>query len=605
MRRRSSSRPLIPLVIAGAALAGASVAPPAVADVNDFDYSSWDAVYDVRLDEDGRSVAHVTETLVAAFPETDQNRGIVYGLATEYEGASLETEVLSVRDAQGANVVYELDEDDGLLYILTGTDDYVYGENTYVIEYELRDVMITAEDTNSDEFYWNLLPTENTQGIEQFSAEIRFDEALSSALTGSAACYEGARRSTARCTLDGPRIDGGQAVFSVESGERAPGYGATVAIGFDPGTVTQPPARLPNVVTDAVPVALGIGAFGASLASLGLVFARQRARRKSTGIVVAQYEVPADLPPLIAAPLVPGSRHAVPAEIVHLAVGGMIRIEEVPAENPDTDEATPRLRRMKENAAAPDQLDSAAMKALFEGVGNDQPLDVASDDEAFAARMNKLESKGTAALISRGYATKERVRSAGVVQWVAVVLAGIGVALSIWGIASGRVSARVGLVVAAIAAVLVLVGCIIAFSKHQMLTQKGALAAEHLAGVKEFIRVAEADRLRMLQSYTGAERRADGEVDVLHLYERLLPYAILFGQEKEWGAVLESAYASRATTAAWFGSGYDPFLASRIVLFSSSMQSASTYTSVSSSSGGSMGGGFSGGGGGGGFSGGR
>lgn len=603
MRRRSLSRPLIPLVIATAAFAGTAIATPAAADVDDFDYASWDVVYDVGLDENGRSVTHVTETLIAAFPETDQNKGIVRGLATEYEGASLDTEVLSVRDETGGNVVYELDEDDGLLYVLTGTDDYVYGETTYVIEYELHDVMIAAEDTKSDEFYWNLLPLESTQAIREFSAEIRFDAELSAALTGSAACYEGESGSTTRCTMDGPRTEDGQAIFTVASGERAPGYGATVAIGFDAGTVTQPASRTPNVVTDTVPIALGIGATLASFASFGMVLARQRARRKASGIVVAQYEVPDDLPPLVAGPLVPGSRHAVPAEIVHLAVRGMLRIEQGPSEG--SEELAPRLRRLQENSAAPDQLDATAMKALFEGVGADGSLDVPSEDDAFSERMSKLESKGKAALVSRGLAAKERVRSAGFVQWIAIALAVAGLGLSIWGIATGRVSARAGLVVILIATVLVLVGTLLAFTKHQMLTPKGALAAEHLAGVKEFIRVAEADRLRMLQSYTGAERRADGTVDVIHLYERLLPYAILFGHEKEWGSVLESSYASANTTAAWFGSGTDPFLASRILLFSSSMQSASTYTSVSSSAGGSMGGGFSGGGGGGGFSGGR
>ena len=40
---------------------------------------------------------------------------------------------------------------------------------------------------------------------------------------------------------------------------------------------------------------------------------------------------------------------------------------------------------------------------------------------------------------------------------------------------------------------------------------------DDLAGVREFIRVAEEDRLRMLQSYSGAERRQDGSVNVVVL----------------------------------------------------------------------------------------
>src|SRR6478736_3842279 len=52
--------------------------------VDDFSYSSWDAVYEIGLDDDGRARMHVTETLVARFPDFDQNHGIVRGLVTAY-----------------------------------------------------------------------------------------------------------------------------------------------------------------------------------------------------------------------------------------------------------------------------------------------------------------------------------------------------------------------------------------------------------------------------------------------------------------------------------------------------------------------------------------
>lgn len=140
--------------------------PAAAADVDDFSYSSWDAVYEIGLDDEGRARMRVTETLVADFPDFDQNHGIVRGLVTSYEGASTETSVLSVTDENGADVPYETDEEDGLLYVLTGNDDdFVRGLTTYVIEYEMRDVILaTAPSAGSsappaDEFYWDLLPS--------------------------------------------------------------------------------------------------------------------------------------------------------------------------------------------------------------------------------------------------------------------------------------------------------------------------------------------------------------------------------------------------------------------------------------------------------------
>ncbi|GAA1814135.1 hypothetical protein [Agromyces neolithicus] len=96
---------------------------------------------------------------------------------------------------------------------------------------------------------------------------------------------------------------------------------------------------------------------------------------------------------------------------------------------------------------------------------------------------------------------------------------------------------------------------------------------EHLAGLREYIALAEADRLRVLQSPSGAELRADvpgatisaghgsggstraagptatahpadtappvGPLARFHLHERLLPYAVLFGLEREWIAKLK------------------------------------------------------------------
>lgn len=107
---------------------------------------------------------------------------------------------------------------------------------------------------------------------------------------------------------------------------------------------------------------------------------------------------------------------------------------------------------------------------------------------------------------------------------------------------------------------------------------------EHLAGLRQYIRLAEAERLRVLQSPSGAELRATdaspaaprsaatpsaaggtlpapgptptatsatappiephaapaaAPVARFHLHERLLPYAVLFGLEREWIAKLK------------------------------------------------------------------
>lgn len=590
-----------------------SVRPAASQDVDDFSYAFWDAVYDVGVDDEGRARAHVTETLVARFPEYDQNRGIVRGLPTTYEGASIDTRVLSVKDEEGADVPYETDEEDGLLLVLTGNDDYVQGLTTYVIEYEMRDVILAADASRGsrgegsgapavDEFYWDLLPLDSTQPIERFRADITFDAALSDRLTGSTRCYTGVSGSTDECELKGPSIDGDRAVFRVESGERAAGDGVTVAIGFEAGTVVQPAARTPDPITDTVPLAAAIGAAALSVGAWATVWGFRRRRRIATGVVVAQYEVPDSLPPLLAAAIVPGARDVIPAEIVHLAVRGALRIEE--GGSPQN----PRLRRIT-GSRIPDQLDVEALDALFLRANDGGVIDVPSASEAFAQRMASLEQAGKHAAKTRGLTAIARSRAAVLVQWCAIAVALVGLALAIWGVASGRLSAIPALVAVSFGVVLVIIAGFYSFAKHTVLTPDGARELEYLQGVKEFIRVADADRLRMLQSYSGAERRPDGGADVIHVYERLLPYAMLFGLEKEWGDVLEQAYLREQRGPGWIGDPTAPYLGVYLSSFTASSHAAATYTSpsagTSSSSGGSFGGGFSGGGGGGGFSGGR
>jgi uncharacterized membrane protein YgcG len=135
-------------------------------------------------------------------------------------------------------------------------------------------------------------------------------------------------------------------------------------------------------------------------------------------------------------------------------------------------------------------------------------------------------------------------------------------------------------------------------------TARGAEVRDHLTGLELYIHLAEADRLRMLQSPEGALRERNestGDTDVLKVYEALLPYAVLFGLEKEWSVELSRYYTERSPD--WYsGSGAfnGAIFASSIASMSDSIASSYTGSASSSSRGGSGGGGSSGGGGGGG-----
>ena len=136
-------------------------------------------------------------------------------------------------------------------------------------------------------------------------------------------------------------------------------------------------------------------------------------------------------------------------------------------------------------------------------------------------------------------------------------------------------------------------------------TEEGIKLSKYLDGLKLYIKMAEADRIKFLQSVPNADVSHDG---IVKLYEKLLPYAALFGLEKSWMETMQEYYNfSDTTTPNWIDAGVTYSVLHSIS--SSSINHATSYTSSSSggggwssssSSSGGGGGGSSGGGGGGG-----
>jgi len=82
--------------------------------------------------------------------------------------------------------------------------------------------------------------------------------------------------------------------------------------------------------------------------------------------------------------------------------------------------------------------------------------------------------------------------------------------------------------------------------RQRKLTDKGADLQRYLLGLREFMNVSEADRIKMMQSPNGAEKVGaivgGNKVKLIKLYEQLLPFASIFGIEKKWGQTLQVYY---------------------------------------------------------------
>ncbi|MFT7711719.1 DUF2207 domain-containing protein [Clavibacter tessellarius] len=565
------------------------LAAPAHADVDDFSFRSFDAVYRLSADADGRSVLRTTETLVAEFPDRDQNRGIRRELVRDYDGHPTGLRVLSVTDGSGAPRAFDTESEDGATVLTIADDGFVRGEQTYVVDYEQRDVTRSFADTDADEFYWDVNGLGWAQPFERVTATVEIAPELLDRLTG------GADAAAGPAGADGPaditRTDTG---FTATATDLGPRENLSLSIGFERGTFT---ARDSSFLAAPWPSLSLAGALLAVAAAVGAVVLRRRrlSDAPGRGTIVAEYDPPEGVGLLVSAVVSGSAARATTALLLDLAVRGAVRV----LERDGTGKPSFALE-LVDPSRVTDPDERGFVAAVFgDGAGAGTVTDLKRTDAHAATRIQKVMASVRKRTLADGLRRPLPVTAIVLL----LVAASIGMAAAIAFAVLSLVDAYGGPIVIAflVAAVLALGATIVALVKHP-LTERGVALRDHLRGLEEFIRLAEADRIRMLQSPEGA-LRADlprDDRDMLRLTEELLPYAALFGQEREWGDELGRRYEHQRREPVWY-SGSTPFAPA---VFASSLGSVSSSMggaySGSSTSGGSTGGTTSGGGGGGG-----
>jgi uncharacterized membrane protein YgcG len=580
------------------------------ADEEDFTFESFHADMILSRDDDGHAELAVTETLVARFPQDEeQNRGIIRAIPDDYDGVPLHTEVLSVTDAQGDAVPFELSEDDGFLEVATGDDSFVFGSQTYVISYTQRDTIRAFDDTDADEFQRDINGTGWEQPFARVSTSLTLEPDLVAELTGNAACYRGEEGSRDTCDIE--RVEeNGSAVFRASTPNLESEEGLTIVVGFERGTFVPGEVErnaVEQFAFDATP-AVQAGSIAAIVLSVAAAIAALLGRRQSRdargrGVIVPEYEAPSGLTVMQAAHLAGRPTHAVPAALVDLAVAGNVRI--LAAEGADTaDGVTLEFVRTSDDAERSDLL-----VALFgEGADVGARKIIAADAQALAKRLSDLSDVAKESLRAAGLTEQPRQSILTLAIYGAIAAFVLALVCLVLG-ALGRTGTWVG-IAALIAAVVAGVLGVALWRYRDRVTEAGAPVRDRLLGLRDYLALAETDRLRVLQSPAGAERiDVDDALQVVHLYEELLPYAVIWGVEKDWAEVLELRVREAGTSLAWYGGGTSfssvHFVTTFAALRTGSSPSAWTGSGGGSMTGGSMGGGFSGMGSGGGGGGGR
>ncbi|MGO1544427.1 MAG: DUF2207 family protein [Gulosibacter sp.] len=589
------------------------------ANVNNFSFSSWDTAVDVSIERGafgGDLVrSEFTETVVAKFPEHDQNRGLVREIPVSMGHQTMRLDDVSVTDGEGNPIPFERSQERGSQDVMLsiGDDNFVHGETTYVIKYALINTMRYREYSDTMEYAPNLVPPYRAQDIESFSASVRIPEEWMQHVTEvpSHREYEGLDGQDIVCFIDSIGDEqecpvevssgDGVAVLSVadlDLGKEA----ATLRVSFD-GNVLQKPMAIDVLSTPQVLSFAGV-LLGSVLTALGVWFSVRKRKPELEGPLITRYET--EVPPILAGILLAGGRNParqkmLAASVLFAAVRGVLWIAEgESSRKPDREYTSVRVIGSVSNL--PEESRKFLRSVLKISSEGDRRL-LGDGSTAIGDRWSKFVDKAITDASVDGYLGHST--AAGIRKWfvavalLVIVLAAVAVAFLWNGVADDLFGWVFAAIVIGFAAVVWLVVHIVNV-KAIGLTAKGKELYAELRGVEQYIALAEIDRLEALQGADTADRDDIDGYRVLDVYEKLLPYAELFGYSTSWASLLAHWYQQTDQSSTWTDSGISQTLRE---LQTSSYLSATTTTSSSSggdssssySGGGSAGGGFGGG----------
>jgi len=295
------------------------------------------------------------------------------------------------------------------------------------------------------------------------------------------------------------------------------------------------------------------------------------------GTIIAQFDAPDNLTPAEVGTIIDekADKKDVTAEVIELAIQGYLKIKRTEKKKFIGKETDYELIKLKD---ADDKLKSYQKKLLNSLFKYGKQKTFLSDlNESFYKDFQEIQKQIYKDLVDEGYFPQSPLKVRGLylawgflfIIFSAVAFSAIG---SLWGISfllSGII--------------------IIVFSFFMPVkTIKGVKARDHILGLKEYLKVAEKDRIKF---HNAPEKNPQ-------LFEKLLPYAMVLGVEKEWAKQFEDIYRENS---GWYEDNVGGNFSSVLLINSLNFFSTRAGTAFSSRPGSAAGGGsgFSGGGGGG------
>ena len=405
----------------------------------------------------------------------------------------------------------------------------VTGSQTYQITYTVQQVINFSparpddagrsgspkDNENQDEFYWNV--TGNGWGvpIQESSAVINFPEEINSE-NWKFGCFTGALG--AQSQECGFEAISKTSVEYKSKWELTAGEGLTVLAGMPKNVVVPPTPQesfwlaLRNNFFAYTALLIPIITF---IMMFSLWFLRGR-DPKGKGTIIPFYRPPDDLTPVELGTLVDEKADLkdISSAIIDLAVRGYLKIREIEKKalfglfknNPDYELVKTRPADMTIPTREKEIMDT-----IFSGGVSTVKMSELQDH--FPQKVSAIKNNIFADLVSKGYFPKNPSKTRKFYLFLGIVVGLVG--LIIYANELGALGAGS----------MLLTGAIIAIFGYFMpqKTIKGVNTYEQILGLKEYMSVAEADRIKF---HNAPEKKPE-------VFEKLLPYAMVLGVEKE------------------------------------------------------------------------
>lgn len=605
--------------------------------VNNFYFQDYQADFYLSKADDGTSRLRVVEEFTAVFPDVSQNHGITRVIPyTNQNGKNLTMAhddylEINVWHNGQAERPHKVEGGDGYFTVYLGdADTYVRGEQTYKLEYEFQHVItkFTDDDRSWQELYWDTNGNDWSQRFDHVNVNLHFeDETIQSAFSGKAWCYVGRYGASGqdRCKIS-QTTDG----LNFQANRLLSGENLTFDVEFQPETFVVPGPTYDYTALIVLLVELVI--IAAILIAIFALYHQSKAKRDYyRGLFIKpEYTPPQgfNVAEMATNYIKSGTLgNSKVATLMELAVRGKVELRKLESKGKLGKTKTMWRVRIKSIDLSAEQI--TMLRILAGGKSNlsvGDEIEVKSHTatsslvqlgQKFGRDVNAaLCKKGLLELnpkkSTKGQSTALAKNPCGTLVGIISILAIASTILDIF-LFDGQNSYRTMLggtlltiLVAFLPWLMLFISIFVSskLSPYFTMTEKGLMYSKYLDGLKLYIKMAEKERIEFLQSIKGADTSHQG---IVKLYEKLLPYAVIFKLEKSWLGALSKYYEYQDVSNPTWYYGVGAFSArdfsAAMLAASSSIATSTTHSTTSNSSSGFSGGGgggFSGGGGGGG-----